>query len=175
MQNASISAHDPGSVTNDDGWQVAWNHVDADTFDAAPSMIDGGVYGDLPGASLTSHAFDRIIPESGRWLVTLAAWLFAISTMISWSYYGEQGVVFMLGNWAVMPYKVIYCLLAVVSCLGFITTDAALDALTGLGTGVMLFANVPIMLIFGFIAMKQVFTPEATRVRTRLSAPFMIG
>jgi AGCS family alanine or glycine:cation symporter len=45
-------------------------------------------------------------------------------------------------------------LLAVIATVGIITTDAALDALTGLGTGVMLFANVPIMLIFGFATMK---------------------
>ena len=33
-------------------------------------------------------------------------------------------------------------------------TDAELDALTTLGTGVMLWANIPLMLTFGFIAMK---------------------
>jgi AGCS family alanine or glycine:cation symporter len=142
-----------GNVTLvDDAFIVDWNT--SDSFKEQPKMLDNGVYANLPGASLTSHAFDRIIPESGRWLVTLAAWLFAISTMISWSYYGEQGIVFLLGNWAVLPYKVIYCLLAVVATVGIITTDAALDALTGLGTGVMLFANVPIMLIFGYASMK---------------------
>jgi AGCS family alanine or glycine:cation symporter len=142
-----------GNVSMDgDSYSINWNSDDS--FTSQPIMLDGGVYANLPGASLTSHAFDRIIPESGRWLVTLAAWLFAISTMISWSYYGEQGIVYLLGSWAVLPYKVIYCLLAVIATVGIITTDAALDALTGLGTGVMLFANVPIMLIFGFATMK---------------------
>ncbi len=142
-----------GNVSKEgDVYVVDWNT--SSEFENTPSMLDGGVYTNLPGASLTSHAFDRIIPESGRWLVTLAAWLFAISTMISWSYYGEQGVVYLLGNWAVVPYKLIYCLLAVVATVGIISTDAALDALTGLGTGVMLFANIPIMLIFGYASMK---------------------
>jgi AGCS family alanine or glycine:cation symporter len=87
------------------------------------------------------------------WIVTLACWLFAISTMISWSYYGEQGVVYLFGTKAVFPYKVIYCLLIVVSTLGFIKTDKQLDGWTALGTGVMLFANIPIMLFFGRQAM----------------------
>ena len=74
--------------------------------------------------------------------------------MISWSYYGEQGMVFMLGKWSVLPYKLVYCLMIIVSTLPIITSDKELDNLTALGTGVMLWANIPIMLIFGGIAMK---------------------
>ena len=83
----------------------------------------------------------------------VAGWLFAVSTMISWSYYGEQGVVFMLGARWVRTYKFIYCFLAVLATSGFITTDAQLDGLTGIGTGVMLFANIPIILVFSREAM----------------------
>ncbi|MBT8485993.1 MAG: hypothetical protein HKO59_13135, partial [Phycisphaerales bacterium] len=98
--------------------------------------------------------FDRATPGLGTWLVLIASWLFAISTMISWSYYGEQGMVYLLGEWSVLPYKVVYCLLIIVATLGFITTDAELDNLTALGTGVMLWANIPIMVIFGAVAMR---------------------
>ena len=86
--------------------------------------------------------------------VTLAAWLFAFSTMISWSYYGEQSVVFPTGGRAVLAHKLLFCMLIIVATLGDIDTDADLDNLTGFGTGVMLFANVPIMLIFGYQAMR---------------------
>lgn len=111
---------------------------------------------EYPGASLTGHAFDTAIPGLGKYLVTLAAWLFAISTMISWSYYGEKGIVFLFGSSeaATLTYKALYCVAIVIAAAGFIKTDAELDALTGLGTGVMLWANIPIMLIFGAIAMK---------------------
>ena len=50
-------------------------------------------------------------------------------------------------------YKFVYCALILVACAGFIRTDAELDALTALGTGVMLWANIPIMLIFSGVAM----------------------
>jgi Na+/alanine symporter len=59
---------------------------------------DLGMYGDYAGASMTAYAFDRVTPGLGKWLVPIAAWLFALSTMISWSYYGEQGVYYFFGN-----------------------------------------------------------------------------
>ena len=95
----------------------------------------------------------RVTPGLGTWLVLLASWLFAISTMISWSYYGEQGVIYLFGERAVLIYKLIYCLLIIVACTDIVNPDTELDNLTGLGTGVMLFANIPIMLIFGYQAM----------------------
>mgnify|MGYP002713321717 CR=1 FL=1 len=93
------------------------------------------------------------MPGLGKWLVTIAAWLFAISTLISWSYYGEQGVVYLAGERAVLPYKLIFCSLTIVATWGFLKTDAQLDNLTGIGTGVMLFVNVPIMWLLGRQAM----------------------
>ncbi len=119
-----------------------------------PVLHQPGLFREYPGAMLTSYAFDRVLPGLGGFLVPIAAWLFAISTMISWSYYGEQGVVFMMGKRFVLPYQIIYCVLIIVACSGWITTDAQLDNLIGFGTGVMLFANIPIMLIFGHEAMK---------------------
>ena len=112
------------------------------------------VYKDYPGATLTAHAFDRSLPGFGTWLILVASWLFAISTMISWAYYGEQGMIYMLGNWSVPPFKVIYCLMIIVATIGIMNSDSDLDGLTALGTGVMLWANIPIMLVFGFIAMR---------------------
>ncbi len=119
-----------------------------------PALVDGSLFSDYKGATLTAKAFDSVADGLGKWLVTLAAWLFAISTMISWSYYGEQGVIYLTGGRFVMTYKVIYCLLIIVATIGMIRTDQELDNLTGIGTGLMLFANVPIMWIFGSQAMR---------------------
>ena len=147
-----------GDVRTADGRQIiAWRPYGAESAPTLKTDESGNVmvYGDYAGAALTAHAFDRAVPGLGKYLVTIAAWLFAISTMISWSYYGEQGVYYLGGrDWAVLGYKFVYCALIVVSCLGFIKTDAELDMWTTLGLGVMLVVNIPIMLIFGGQAMK---------------------
>jgi AGCS family alanine or glycine:cation symporter len=136
---------------------IAWRPFESETppvLHADSTNPEGtGLWVDYPGPSLTGHAFDAEIPGLGKWLVTLAAWLFALSTMISWSYYGEQGIVFLFGEKLVLPYKFVYCIAIVVAASGIIRTDAQLDSLTALGTGVMLWANIPIMLIFSRTAM----------------------
>ena len=114
-----------------------------------------GVFFNYKGATLTAKAFDTTTPGLGKWLVTFAAWLFAVSTMISWSYYGEQGVVYLFGTKYVLSYKMLYCLLIVIATIpALIATDAELDNLTALGTGLMLWANIPIMVLFGAVAMR---------------------
>jgi AGCS family alanine or glycine:cation symporter len=119
-----------------------------------PSLVDPGIYANYAGATLTAKAFDTAAPGLGKWLVTIAVWMFAVSTMISWSYYGEQGMVYLAGEKSVLPYKIVYCGLIVVSTMGLLKTDVELDNLSSIGTGVMLFANIPIMLIFGAQAMR---------------------
>ena len=130
---------------------ISWSALESDV---RPVLQDPALYSDYKGATLTAKAFDSAVDGLGKWLVTLAAWLFAISTMISWSYYGEQGVVYLTGGRFMMTYKLAYCLLIIVATTGMIRTDQELDNLTGIGTGVMLLANVPIMWIFGSQAMR---------------------
>lgn len=50
------------------------------------------------GAEMTALAFESVMGPWGRWIVTLTVTLFAFSTIISWSYYGEQGVTFIFGE-----------------------------------------------------------------------------
>jgi AGCS family alanine or glycine:cation symporter len=112
-----------------------------------------GIYKSYVGATLTARAFDTVLPGLGKWLVTISVWLFALSTMISWSYYGEQATIFLAGERWVLAYKTVFCGLIILATIGFIKTDTELDNLTGFGTGVMLLANVPIMWLFGRQAM----------------------
>jgi AGCS family alanine or glycine:cation symporter len=135
-----------------------------------PIAVGIGMYKTYVGATLTAKAFDSVSPGLGKWLVSIAAWLFAVSTMISWSYYGEQGMIYLAGKKSVLPYKLVYCLLIVVATLGFIKTDADLDNLTGVGTAVMLFANIPICWFFGYQAMK-VYKDYVARLKSGRIGP----
>jgi AGCS family alanine or glycine:cation symporter len=135
-----------------DSLVIAWQPFKSTT---APQVAGPEIHLNLPGSSLAGYAFDRAVPGLGMWVVTLAAWLFAVSTIISWSYYGEQACMFLFGNRSIVAYKLIYCLAILLSTIpGLVETDAELDSFTALGTGVMLWANIPIMLIFGPVAMR---------------------
>jgi AGCS family alanine or glycine:cation symporter len=57
------------------------------------------------GAGLTSMAFANAFP-GGEYIVTLGLCLFAFTTMIGWSFYGERCAVFLLGVRAIMPFRI---------------------------------------------------------------------
>ncbi len=119
-----------------------------------PTLVeDAGMFRKYDGAPLTAHAFDRQFPGLGKWLVTIAAWLFAVSTMISWSYYGEQGMIYMLGARSVLPYKLVY-LAGIIFAAVWVTDTADMENLMDLGTGAMLWSNIPIVLCLGFLAVR---------------------
>jgi len=75
-------------------------------------MIDGMSY---EGAGITSKAFAQYIPYSNIFL-TVAVVLFAVSTMISWSYYGLQSWKYLFGRGkaADLTYKLLFLLFVVI-------------------------------------------------------------
>ena len=59
----------------------------------------------VSGASLTSMAFANAFP-GGQYVVTFGLCLFAFTTMIGWSFYGERCAVFLLGTRVIMPFRI---------------------------------------------------------------------
>lgn len=157
----TVMAHDT------DSYRIQWAALNSSK---QPEIVGAGFYRTYIGATLTAKAFDSVTPGLGKWLVSLAAWLFAISTMISWSYYGEQGIVFLAGEKSVLTYKIIYCALIIIATLGFVKTDADLDNITGIGTGVMVLANIPICWFFGYQAMRA-YKDYITRLKSGRMGP----
>jgi len=81
--------------------------------------VDGGFleYGmqGVQGVRLTTTAFESAIPGFS-WVLTIAVVLFAISTMLSWSYYGLQAWKFLFGKGKIadIVYKVLFLMFVVV-------------------------------------------------------------
>ncbi len=63
----------------------------------------------LNGAALTSAAFAGALPAGGA-LVALSLALFAFTTLLGWSYYGERAVEFLFGVRAILPYRILWVL-----------------------------------------------------------------
>ena len=75
-------------------------------------LIDGATY---EGATLTSKAFESVIPWF-PYVLTIAIVLFAVSTMISWSYYGLQSWMYLFGKskLADLTYKILFLVFIVI-------------------------------------------------------------
>ncbi|MCY4181500.1 MAG: amino acid carrier protein [Gammaproteobacteria bacterium] len=58
---------------------------------------------------LTTEAFTRgLFGEYGQYIVSIGLMLFAFSTAIAWSYYGDRAMTYLLGPKSVLPYRVVY-------------------------------------------------------------------
>ncbi|GIW99289.1 MAG: hypothetical protein KatS3mg111_2622 [Pirellulaceae bacterium] len=81
-------------------------------------VVNGAVLIDaerVSGVDLTSRAFDSVLPGF-KYVLTLAVVLFALSTMISWSYYGLQSWKYLFGRSARvdLTYKILFCTFIVI-------------------------------------------------------------
>ena len=72
-------------------------------------MLTGVLESGISGASLTASAFGSAIP-GGELVVTVGVVLFATTTMIGWSFYGERCVVYLFGTRGIMPFRVLWVL-----------------------------------------------------------------
>jgi len=72
-------------------------------------IISGEWSSGLTGARLTAEAFSTGIGSTaGEYIVSIGLALFAYSTILGWSYYGEKSIEYLLGIKAVKPYRYIF-------------------------------------------------------------------
>lgn len=104
------------------------------SFTALAIIVTGAWQSGEEGAPMTMEAFSRGLPgEWGSIIVTVAVALFAFSTLLGWSYFGERCLDFLFGRAAVTPYRVVFVALIFVGAtqeLG--TVWAFADVMNGL-------------------------------------------
>ena len=118
--------------------------------------------GSLNGVDLTSTAFESSIPGSS-YVLTIAIFLFAFSTMISWSYYGMQSWLYLFGRTKTneLIYKVLFLLFVVLGAA------ATLDAVIKFSDAMILALVFPNMigLILLFPKVKQELNSYLAAIR----------
>ena len=73
----------------------------------------------LHSVPLTTQAFTRgLFGQYGQYIVSIGLMLFAFSTAIAWSYYGDRAMTYLFGTRSVLPYRILYV-------LGFFTAALA--------------------------------------------------
>ncbi len=71
--------------------------------------VDVGGRSLVHSAVLTAEAFKRgAFGDWGKYIVAIGLLLFAFSTVISWSYYGDRAVTYLWGTRFVLPYRIVY-------------------------------------------------------------------
>ncbi len=105
------------------------------------------------GSPLTAWAFreglGKIAGGQGHLLITLAVFLFGLSTAISWSYYGDRAVLYLFGARWTKPYRVVFC---VMHFLGAVYSLELVWAFGDMALGLMTIPNLlSILLLTGVV------------------------
>jgi AGCS family alanine or glycine:cation symporter len=158
------------AVGSEGGPVIGWHEVSIDalyldpehtrTFtgtvfpgEAIARDADGNEYATLyadaveSGAPLTKLAFTRGLRTFGRWgglIVVLSVLLFAISTAISWSYYGDRCANYLFGPKAVLPYKILFVIMHFV---GAVVPLATIWTIGDIALGLVTFPNLLALLL----------------------------
>ncbi len=61
-------------------------------------------------ASLTARAFETSLPGFGGMIAAISLVLFAFTTVLGWSVYGERAAAFLVGTKVIRPYRYLWCL-----------------------------------------------------------------
>ncbi|HCX21749.1 MAG: sodium:alanine symporter family protein [Flammeovirgaceae bacterium] len=93
--------------------------LDEELFSGTVAIEEGSIIDDQPlkfigeslvhSAPLTAIAFNRgFFGDYGQYIVSIGLLLFAFSTAISWSYYGDRAMTFLFGTKSVIYYRIVY-------------------------------------------------------------------
>ena len=117
------------------------------TMLANPGIMESGQVS--AGADLTSAAFASI-PYIGTPILVIGMILFAYTTILGWSYYGNRCVTYLFGKRAIRPYQVLYVVVAFLGAIGIGDLVWTISAITN---ALMAIPNIIVVLLLsGLIA-----------------------
>ncbi|HEY7411370.1 MAG TPA: amino acid carrier protein [Vicinamibacteria bacterium] len=92
------------------------------TISALTILVTGSWRSGLTSTAAVAAAFNASMPVVGGWVVAFCAFLFGYTTLIGWSYYGEQYLEHIFGRRVVVPFRWVYCILIVFGAVGKVET-----------------------------------------------------
>ncbi len=88
------------------------------TMTALVIILTGSWTGGQTGAALTSAAFNAGLAQGGGVVVTVALILFAFTTLLGWSYYGERCAEYLFGVRAIQPFRILWIMAIPIGAMG---------------------------------------------------------
>lgn len=99
-------------------WEVFVDTMIVGTMTALVILVSGALETGKTGVVLTATAFDKGLPGPGGYFITIAIMVFACTTMITWSFYGEKSWEYLFGSRIKVPYRLIFIVLIVFGAIG---------------------------------------------------------
>lgn len=106
----------------------------------------------LEGAPLTQAAFATVFGNTGSIALTISLVLFAFTTILGWSYYGERCIEFLFGTKSILPYRLLF--VAMVALGGFLKLDLVW-AIADIVNGLMALPNLVALLALSPVIIKE--------------------
>lgn len=88
------------------------------TMTALVIILTGAWTSGENGAALSTLAFDQALPGVGSYIVSLGLVIFAFTTVLGWSYYGERCAEFLFGIKVILPYRILWLIAIMLGALG---------------------------------------------------------
>ncbi|CYX73482.1 alanine/glycine:cation symporter family protein [Streptococcus suis] len=106
----------------------------------------------LAGAPLTQAAFATVFGNTGSIALTISLVLFAFTTILGWSYYGERCIEFLFGTKSILPYRLVF--VAMVALGGFLKLDL-IWTIADIVNGLMALPNLIALLALSPVIIKE--------------------
>ncbi|MGQ7375743.1 alanine/glycine:cation symporter family protein [Streptococcus suis] len=106
----------------------------------------------LAGAPLTQAAFSTVFGQPGVLALTISLALFAYTTILGWSYYGERCIEFLFGTKSILPYRLVF--VAMVALGGFLKLDL-IWTIADIVNGLMALPNLIALLALSPVIIKE--------------------
>ncbi|HEL9634503.1 TPA: sodium:alanine symporter family protein [Streptococcus suis] len=106
----------------------------------------------LAGAPLTQAAFATVFGQPGALALTISLILFAYTTILGWSYYGERCIEFLFGTKSILPYRLVF--VAMVALGGFLKLDL-IWTIADIVNGLMALPNLIALLALSPVIIKE--------------------
>lgn len=140
------------------------------TLTALVIIVTGAWLGSADGAAMTASAFASVLP-GGAMVVSVILALFAFTTIIGWSYYGERCVEYLLGPGSILPYRVLWTIVVYIGAvkgldIAWLVSDI-LNALMAIPNLIALLVLSPVV----FRLTREYFEEERAGAGRRLITP----
>lgn len=138
MAHAASTAHSPLTQASIGMLDVFITTLIICSMTGFAILVTGEWCSGVQGGIMTASAYERALPGIGRIGVTICLALFAFTTALGWCVYGERCAIYLFGDRAQLPFRIVYVL---VFCLGALLSLEIVWLASDIGNALMAFPN----------------------------------